>query len=123
MRYYIPEANRLDIEDVIAYLKCKPTVADRLRRLNPHPLYVSRTEASRIRGYHISRFNTDARYLIPLGRAVRVFGRYILDRIPREHIFKHGRRKFVSLAILEKHVATRREELIVRELGVQYIRR
>lgn len=94
----------VNVDDVIKYLKCKPNVADRLRRLNPRPLYVSCTEASRLRGYHPHpTLRTIQIYygLVGLGSIVRHYGREILEFIPPEYIRRAGRRKYVPLAHLD----------------------
>lgn len=42
---------------------------------------------------HDPRWKMD---IVPMGRCVRVYGRAFAAAVPRGHIFKHGRRKYVS---------------------------
>lgn len=73
----------------------KPSVAARIARLNPCGV----REGYSPRGWHPSQHRDPVRYLYDLaslGSLIRKHGREILDRIPRAHIVKYGKRKYVT---------------------------
>lgn len=93
----------IDLELLIKLRRIGPTVAARMRRLNPEP-----TLAQQLRGIRYKRTARDW-YVITgamsRGRFIRRFGREAWGRLPASAIWKDGRRKFVSLTAVEEQRA------------------
>lgn len=87
---------RVHIERIITHARVGPTVADRLRRMNPEWVPAE----AKIRGFHLKEARklnlTVSLYFQPLGAAIRAHGRELLDFVPPTSIIKLGRRKYVN---------------------------
>lgn len=101
---------RVRLEYVAATRGFKPSVLERLRKLNPYsvPHFTNSAQvvSGRIRGYHpaarspASCWATDA--MSP--RAfVSKFGRAAYDKVPRHFLLRSGHRKGIAREYIEDH--------------------
>ncbi|RAK52118.1 hypothetical protein [Phenylobacterium deserti] len=82
----------MSLEAHLRRMKVGPAVAERVLRLNPDP-----QEGERLRGLHYKRAD-DPRFwffMISKGQFIRERGRAAYAALPRQAIYKQGRREFV----------------------------